>query len=74
MNIGDLKKYLIAIPEECDEYELVIRDLYDENKTIKAFDTPINMMMTDDNNECLCFLDQSSAKIVKQKLLPKTDN
>lgn len=74
MNISDLKKYLNTLPKECDEYEIIIRDIIDNNTSLTAFDAPIKMMMTDDNNECVCFLDEQSSKIVTEKLLPKIDN
>lgn len=69
MTIAELKNYLTNLTPDYDNYELVIRDISEDEHGHIAYDTHIAMIAPDEVNEHICMMDKYSSDVFDNMII-----
>jgi len=75
LTIKDLKKFLLTLPEEFDDYEMINGEFGSgpDNEFYYRLDKPILNLYVDEENKELCFLHQTEEEVdkIENEVKPK---
>jgi hypothetical protein len=66
MNITELKEWITNLPEEVNEYPIVVRDIIEEGENFKYSDKPVISIFVDRQSGRICFHEPESHENVKK--------